>query len=57
MPHRPRRRARNIDYDGLAATFNMQIGPDGDPDRGRYDVFRFDANGVDVTERSITVNR
>ena len=48
---------RDIDYDGLAATFNMQIGPDGDPDRGRYDVFRFDANGIDVTERSITVNR
>lgn len=47
----------NVDYDGLATNFAVQIGPDGDPDRGRYDVFRFDASGLDVTERTITVSR
>lgn len=47
---------REIDYDGLATSFAVQIGTDGDPDRGRYDQFRFEA-GIDDTERTVTVSR
>lgn len=46
-----------VDYDGLNPNFAVQIGADGDPDRGRYDLFRYDATGLDVTERSINVAR
>ena len=43
-----------INYQG--ATSITDLGPDGDPDRGRFDLFRFDADGEDVYEgRTITV--
>ena len=46
---------RNIDYDGPSG--QLQIGADGDPTRGLFDVFTFDATGADVTESSLVVLR
>jgi len=46
---------RNIDYEGPSGP--VQIGPDGDPERARYDIFRFTDEGVDRTERQFTVTR
>ena len=43
-----------IDYQG--ATSITDLGPDGDPDRARFDVFVFDADGEDVyDDRTVTV--
>jgi branched-chain amino acid transport system substrate-binding protein len=39
--------ARNIDYEGPGA--GVQISSDGDPERARFDVFEFDAEGRDVS--------
>jgi branched-chain amino acid transport system substrate-binding protein len=46
---------RNIDYDGPSG--QLQIGADGDPTRGLFDVFTFDPTGADVTESSLVVLR
>ncbi|MFV0309378.1 MAG: ABC transporter substrate-binding protein [Desertimonas sp.] len=46
----------DVDYDGLS-DFAIEIATDGDPARARYDQFRYDDAGVDMTERTITVNR
>jgi branched-chain amino acid transport system substrate-binding protein len=39
--------ARNIDYDGPGGT--VQLGPNGDPERARFDLFGFNEDGVDVS--------
>ena len=39
--------ARNIDYDGPGGT--VQLAANGDPERARFDLFGFDADGVDVS--------
>lgn len=45
---------RNVDYDGPSG--NLQLGPDGDPNRGVYDVFGFAPAGGEVVRSGITVN-
>jgi branched-chain amino acid transport system substrate-binding protein len=42
---------RNIDYDGPGG--EVQLGGNGDPDRARFDVFEFDADGRDVSTRTL----
>ena len=46
---------RNIDYEG--PTGPVQIGADGDPERARYDNFSFTDEGIDRTDRQLTVTR
>ena len=46
---------RNVDYEG--PTGPVQIGADGDPERARYDNFSFTDEGVDRTDRQLTVTR
>ena len=41
------RNERGIDYDGPSGS--LDIGPDGDPTVGMFDVYRFDDRGLDVT--------
>lgn len=45
---------RNVDYDG--PTGLLQLGADGDPNRGVYDVFGFSVGGGEVLLTTITVN-
>ncbi len=42
------RSGRGIDYDGPSG--ELDIGRDGDPTRGLFDMYRFDERGLDVTE-------
>lgn len=44
---------RNIDYEGPAGP--VEIGADGDPQRARYTLFRFDSEGLDVTVNTFPV--
>ena len=46
---------RDIDYDGQSGT--VELNGSGDVDSGRYDVFTFDPQGRDVTERMSLVTR
>jgi branched-chain amino acid transport system substrate-binding protein len=47
------RAERNINYDGPSGV--LQMGVDGDPTRGVFDVFAFDDSGADVLESTIVV--
>ena len=47
------RAERNINYDGPSGV--LQMGVDGDPTRGVFDVFVFDESGADVLESTIVV--
>ena len=44
---------RNIDYEGPGGV--VQIGTDGDPQRARFAVFRFDDTGADISLPSFVV--
>lgn len=44
---------RNINYDGPSGV--LQMGVDGDPTRGVFDVFVFDESGADVLESTLVV--
>jgi branched-chain amino acid transport system substrate-binding protein len=50
------RNERAIDYDGPSGS--LDIGPDGDPTVGVFDVYRFDERGLDVTaaDQRVTVD-
>jgi ABC-type branched-subunit amino acid transport system substrate-binding protein len=48
------RTGREIDYDGPSGT--LDIGRDGDPINGVFDVFGFDATGVDQNDPTRSVN-
>jgi branched-chain amino acid transport system substrate-binding protein len=39
---------RNIDYEGPGGV--LQLDTDGDPERARFDVFRFNEDGIDVSQ-------
>lgn len=45
---------RNIDYEGPGGA--VQIGPDGDAQRARFEVFEFDENGIDRALRPLPIN-
>jgi branched-chain amino acid transport system substrate-binding protein len=44
----------NIDYDGPSGA--VEIGADGNPERGRFEVFGFDANGIDQFQRPLSIS-
>ncbi|MGI9052787.1 MAG: ABC transporter substrate-binding protein [Ilumatobacteraceae bacterium] len=45
---------RNIDYEGPGGV--VQIGPNGDAQRARFEVFEFDENGIDRPLRPLPIN-
>ena len=45
---------RNIDYEGPGGV--LQIGPNGDAQRARFEVFEFDENGIDRSLRPLPIN-
>jgi branched-chain amino acid transport system substrate-binding protein len=45
---------RNIDYEGLRG--GVEIGTGGDPRQARFEVFSFDANGVDQPLRTFSIS-